>query len=272
MPKFSVIRLMIVHPNPGAWVWPAAMIVWGPGFTSARHSHHCVQLVMAVRGTLRIRTRPGAAWKTCGAALVRPDRDHEVDARGETLLIGFFDPESELGTALVERIKGEISRVPAAQVEHWRLVLGSKLTQAGVERWVRQDLLNGRRAVKIHPRVRRVLKYLRENLSRGQELSLKTLAEISGLSPSRLIHVFTESVGVPVRPYILWLRLQRASYELMNGATATETAHIAGFSDAAHLTRTFRRMLGTTPTDLVGRKRMSHGLSIQRTEAATANG
>jgi hypothetical protein len=30
--------------------------------------------------------------------------------------------------------------------------------------------------------------------------------------------------------------------------------------------------IGTTPTDLAGRKRMSEGLSIQRTEAATANG
>jgi len=227
---------------------------------------------MVMQGKLRIRSGQGDTWKTCGAALVRPDANHEVDARGKTLLIGFIDPESELGTALTERIKGDISRVPTGQVEHWRLALGSKLTQARVERWVRKDLLNGRRAVKIHPRVRRVLKYVRENLSGGGDLSLKALAGISGLSPSRLMHVFTASVGVPLRPYILWLRLQRASYELMNGVTATETAYIAGFSDAAHLTRTLRRMLGTTPTDLVGRKRMSQGLSIQRTEAATANG
>jgi AraC-like DNA-binding protein len=263
---------VIAHPNPGAWVWPAAMIVWGPGFTSARHSHHCVQLVMVTRGRLRIRSGPGAAWKICGAALVRPDADHEVDARGKTLLIGFIDPESELGTALAERIQGDISRLAAADVKHWRLALGSKLTRERVERWVRKDLLSARRVVKIHPRVRRVLKYLRENLGSGTDLSLKTLADVSGLSPSRLMHAFTASVGVPVRPFILWLRLQRASYELMNGVTVTETAHIAGFSDAAHLTRTFRRMLGTTPKDLAGRKRMSEGLSIQRTEAATANG
>ena len=208
----------------------------------------------------------------CGAALIRPDADHEVDARGKTLLIGFVDPASELGTALIQRIKGDISAVSAAQVEHWRIVLGPKLTQQCVEHWVRQHLLNGRRAVRIHPRVRRVLKYLSENLSWEQDLSLKTLAKISGLSSSRLMHVFTESVGVPIRPYILWLRLQRASYELMNGATATATAHLAGFSDAAHLTRTFRRMLGTTPKELMRRKSTSHGLLIQRAEGASANG
>lgn len=262
---------MMINPKPGAWVWPAAMIVWGPGSTAARHSHHCVQLVMVLKGKLRIRRGPAAAWRNCGAALVRPDADHEVDARGSTFLIGFVDPESELGTALRERIKGDISCVPETEVEHWRLSLGSTLTQMRVERWVRQDLLDGRRHATIHPGVRRVLKYLRENLGRGKPLSLKALAHISGVSAARLMHVFTESLGVPIRPYILWLRLQRACYELMNGATATEAAQIAGFSDSAHQTRTFRRMLGTTPTELLNRKTMSQGLSIQEPRPATAN-
>jgi AraC-like DNA-binding protein len=262
---------MLAHPNPGAWVWPAAMIVWGPGFTSARHSHHCVQLVMVTRGTLRIRSGPDDAWKMCGAALVRPDADHEVDARGKTLLIGFIDPESELGAALSERIKGDISRLAAREVQHWRLALGSKLAQERVEHWVRKDLLSARRITKIHPRVRRVLKYLHENLGNGANLSLKTLADVASLSPSRFMHVFTASLGVPVRPYIVWLRLQRSCYELMNGASVTEAAYAAGFSDAAHLTRTFRRMLGTTPSDLAGRKRMTEGLRVGAAEIAASN-
>ena len=80
-----------------------------------------------------------------------------------------------------------------------------------------------------------------------QFASLRNLTSLAGLSRSRFVHAFTESVGVPLRPFVLWLRLQRASGELMNGASATEAAHCAGFSDAAHMTRTFRRMLGATP-------------------------
>src|SRR5262249_7419814 len=38
---------MLVYPTPEVLVWPAAMIVWGPGFTTAGHRHHCVQLLMA---------------------------------------------------------------------------------------------------------------------------------------------------------------------------------------------------------------------------------
>jgi AraC-like DNA-binding protein len=128
---------------------------------------------------------------------------------------------------------------------------------------VRTKLLHQRRPVKIHPRVNRVLKYLREKLAVSDDFSLKTLAGISGLSQSHFMHVFTGSVGVPLRPYILWLRLQRAACDLQDGASVTSAAHGAGFSDGAHLTRTFHRMLGMTPTDLALHKRMSQGVSLR---------
>lgn len=254
---------MMIHPTPGRLVWPAAMIVWGPGFSSAGHRHHCVQLVMALRGKLSVRGGPQEKWIKCSAVLMRPDAIHEVDARGMTILIGFIDAETELGAALSEQIHNDISPVAPSRVARWRSFLGPNLDAAHVEHWVRTELLHRQGVVKIHPRVRRALKYLRQNLGRVDDVSLRSLAAISGLSPSRFMHVFTESIGVPLRPYILWLRLQQASCELMDGSTATEAAHSAGFSDAAHLTRTFRRMLGATPTDIALRKKMSRGVSVE---------
>ena len=253
---------MLVQSKPGSLVWPAAMIVWGPGFRTAGHSHHCFQLVMVMHGTLLARGECNDAWMKCGAVLMRPDVTHEIDARDSTVLIAFVDPESELATALGERIDGDITRISDGQVARWRAALGRTPTEARVERWVRTELLYGRRSVNLHPRVNRVLKYLRKKLGISDDFSLKTLAGISGLSPSHFMHVFTESVGVPLRPYILWLRLQRAACDLIDGSSVTSAAHNAGFSDGAHLTRTFRRMLGLTPTDLSLRKRRSHGVSL----------
>jgi len=254
---------LLIRPPPGALVWPAAMIVWGPGFISAAHRHHSVQLVMATQGTLRVRGKRGDEWTKCGAVLVRPDAVHEIDARDKTVVIGFVDAESELGAALCEQIGSDILCIPASRVARWRAALGPTLTEARVERWVRRQLLRRRRAVKIHPGVNRVLTYLREGLAVADDLSLDRLAGISGLSRSRFMHVFTESVGVPIRPYILWLRLQQAACELMHGANITLAAQNAGFSDAAHLTRTFRRMLGLTPSELALRGKVSHGVSMQ---------
>jgi len=82
------------------------MIVWGPGFRTAGHRHHCVQLVMAMQGSLLIRASSVDPWMRCGAALVKPDAAHEVDARDNGVVIGFVDSESELGAALSERIHG----------------------------------------------------------------------------------------------------------------------------------------------------------------------
>jgi AraC-like DNA-binding protein len=107
------------------------------------------------------------------------------------------------------------------------------------------------RTARVHPRVNRALKTIAERLGTSSDVSLKSLAAIAGLSPSRFMHVFTESVGVPLRPYILGLRLQRACLELMAGATVTSAALSAGFSDAAHFTRTSRRMLRMTPRNLL---------------------
>src|SRR5262249_30102412 len=107
---------MFIPATPGAMAWPAAMIVWGPGYRTAGHRHHCIQLVMVMKGTLRIRRGRGDRWLTCGAALVRADVPHEVDARNATILIAFVDAESDLGSALDERIKSDIFPIPQNQL------------------------------------------------------------------------------------------------------------------------------------------------------------
>jgi AraC-like DNA-binding protein len=61
------------------------------------------------------------------------------------------------------------------------------------------------------------------------------------------MHAFTAEVGIPLRPYLRWLKLERAATALATGAGLSDAAHAAGFSDAAHTTRTFRRMHGVTP-------------------------
>jgi AraC-like DNA-binding protein len=243
--------------------WPTAMIVWGPGFRAAAHHHHCVQLILALRGSLLVRAGRNRAWKKCAAVWVQTDATHEVDARGTILLIGFISAESDLGATLSERIEGDIACVPARQVAHWRAVLGLTPNDARAERWLTTCLPRRAHSTTIHPGVQRVLAHLREPSAAFDDLSLKTLARVAGLSSSRFMHAFTQSVGVPVRPYILWLRLQRAACDLKSGTSVTSVAYRAGFADAAHLTRTFRRMLGITPSQLPLFKRLSLGFSTE---------
>jgi AraC-like DNA-binding protein len=64
------------------------------------------------------------------------------------------------------------------------------------------------------------------------------------------MHVFTESIGIPLRPYLAWLRVQRSACAILAGASVTEAAHMAGFADCPHMSRTFKRRLGFPPSAL----------------------
>ena len=53
---------LLFNAAPRVLCWPAALIVWGPGFFSVKHKHHSVKLVMAIEGELRIRRGPPQKW------------------------------------------------------------------------------------------------------------------------------------------------------------------------------------------------------------------
>ena len=65
------------------------------------------------------------------------------------------------------------------------------------------------------------------------------------------MHLFREQVGIPLRPYMRWLRLRRAASLVRAGATLTEAAHAAAFADSAHLSSTFHRTFGLSPSDVM---------------------
>jgi AraC-like DNA-binding protein len=247
------------HPNrdhsSGAYLWPAALFVWGPGAISASHSHHALQLVLALTGTLRVRAHPSSCWRTCGAVFVAAGAAHEVDARGRPVLIGFVDPQSDLAAPLRRRFGSDVVPIADSMVARWRDLLGdsSTLEPPRVDAWLRSEFLAEREPRRIHPAVQRVLRYLCQPELDRRSTSLANLARVAGLSSSRLMHVFTESLGIPLRPYLLWMRVQRAAGALASGRSVTSAAHLAGFADSSHLTRTFRQTLGTTPRELIRR-------------------
>ena len=71
------------------------------------------------------------------------------------------------------------------------------------------------------------------------------------VSPERFSHWFVEQTGLPLRSYLKWVRLIESLRQLAAGGSLTEAAHLGGFSDSAHLSRTFRAMLGSSPANLL---------------------
>ena len=98
-------------------------------------------------------------------------------------------------------------------------------------------------------RVAKVLSTLPARLD--EVLSLERLASAAAMSASRFRHRARAQVGMPLRPYLRWLRLQRALALAVTGVSLTQAAMDAGFSDAAHLTRTMQEHFGVAPSDIV---------------------
>jgi AraC-like DNA-binding protein len=100
----------------------------------------------------------------------------------------------------------------------------------------------------LDARLEKAVSYLRGRMRDSSTLA--EVAAVAALSPSRFRHLFVSETGMALRPYILWRRFLRVWELLAGGTSLSAAAHAAGFADAAHLTRTSRRMFGFPPSAL----------------------
>jgi AraC-like DNA-binding protein len=78
-------------------------------------------------------------------------------------------------------------------------------------------------------------------------LSLSDAATLLHAHPAHLVRSFTREFGIAPHRYLTGRRVDLARRLLLAGAPASEVATSAGFYDQAHLSRHFRRMVGTSP-------------------------
>jgi AraC-like DNA-binding protein len=93
--------------------------------------------------------------------------------------------------------------------------------------------------------VRVVRDYLGDHVA--DDVRLEDLSRLTGLSPYQIVRATARRYGLTPHRIHLALRLQRAVGMVERGQPLAEIAHALGFSDQAHLTRSFKRVYGTTP-------------------------
>jgi AraC-like DNA-binding protein len=86
-----------------------------------------------------------------------------------------------------------------------------------------------------------------------ENLPIKALAEVAGLSVPRLVQLFKLQTGVPIRRFRLWHRLYESVLSIGRGENFTEAALNAGFSDSSHYSSYFCSMWGVPPSRLFGK-------------------
>lgn len=243
------------------WSGTPSWYLWDGGFFAIGrsegvvppHSHHAIQIVIVVEGTVGIRGRRGD-WRMGSGVAVRADVEHAYNANGAVGAMLFIDPESLEGAWLRSSLRDEITLVPSSRLVSCAGELRRFLEQplesleiAALIKYCVQALSTGAPpSRRPDERVTRVLAAIRE--ADDLRMSIEDAAAMVFLSPSRFAHLFKQQVGLPFRRYMLWRKLARAVLLIGRERTIAAAAHAADFADAAHLTRTFYQMFGLPPS------------------------
>lgn len=96
-------------------------------------------------------------------------------------------------------------------------------------------------------RLRRVIEYMDENLSR--DLTLGQLAAVAGMSTHYFAELFRQSMGRAPHQFVLQRRIELAKQRLCDPRrTVTEAGLDAGFRNPSHFARVFRKWVGVSPS------------------------
>jgi AraC-like DNA-binding protein len=234
---------------------PRRLLYAGPLGETRPHAHHTFQVLVSLGEPVALRDAHQQVV-TCQAAVTPPDVEHTIASPSAAVVILHVNPDDSVGRQL--RTLGI-----GTDAEAWRRAGAPLLTEdvkSVPKRWADAELLSHsllqslradtRQVPPAHPAVKKLLRLLPGLLE--EDVRLSALAQHVGLSAGRLSHLFGQEVGLPLRPYILWLRLQRAAGHLQRGASLTRAAHAAGFTDSAHLSHAFRRTFGLSPSEIAG--------------------
>jgi AraC-like DNA-binding protein len=237
-------------------------------FTYDVHTHDTACFALLTRGAIRIKMRgqeftarsgdlyaieadePHAGWPAdetgwnlrtiyVDTAYLRSlvSENHEsrmLDLQGPIIR----DPE--LASMFYGVHRGSQVRGPSADREEGYLSFAARLFERHTAN-MKVCLRSGR-----EDRAIRAAKAFIDHTLDGQ-VSLAAIANAAGLPPFRLYRAFENSTGMTPHAYQRQARVRLAIDLIRADRPLPEVAYSTGFSDQAHLTRWFRRMMGITP-------------------------
>jgi len=242
-----------MQPNQ-LFLWPTEVLYVCRGNLNEFHEHYALSLWIAFEGDFLCETESQKG--RFKAAILPPNIRHRLHAPDCHMAVAQVDPDSRDHRSLLQITSGgKIGELDVNQYEsvfpQLRALLSErKQCAAGRQAFdaILKHTLAGlpRIDAPLDQRIQKVVAGLKRRLP--EELSVDDLAASVQLSSHRFMHLFKEQMGLPVRRYVLWLRTNQAVRQLKEGMSLTQAAHAAGFADSAHMSRTFKEMIGIHPS------------------------
>jgi AraC family transcriptional regulator len=241
------------------------------------HAHYAIQIAFGSEPGIRFRASEREDWTEYGGAIIPSRQPHSMDSLVVPFnVVMFIEPETRQGRALSELyLRDGIAPLPDDKIADvvpelfaaWQQQRTEQAVVAAAHRVVHALTGGVEPTVVSDERILRAISHIKRHLD--SSLTLEEVAGEAYLSASRFRHLFVEETGMALRPYILWRRFLRVWELLAGGESLSTAAHRAGFADAAHLTRTSRRMFGFPPSALQMAAPLAKADAVGEPRAAT---
>jgi AraC-like DNA-binding protein len=219
------------------------------------HKHHAIEIFIGVDGPIQVTV----SEKVYHGKILILDSNmcHFAHGSPDRKIILIVDPESEISIKIKKLYLHsspivtlhESTLIDSIIAETQKELAGNNFHGDEIFRRVLAHLIEPEIApVIIDERILKAQDFIR-NLD-SKRSSLSEIASAVHLSEGRLVHLFKEQVGIPIRRYLLWQRLIHSIHLILEGMSLTDAAHHAAFSDYAHFSRTFKQMFGYALSDI----------------------
>ena len=226
----------------------AALLVGTIGETES-HQHHAIQIAFGLREKFHIRILDSSIRTR--SIIVASDAKHQSIGNFGAQVLLYIEPESDFGRMVDDKLTA------SCLILDWPESFFSSLRAMVRERTLgikslQNLMLNFWNEPELRPetdvRIAKALHFIED--SPQKKLRIAALAAHLTLSQSRLQHLFKQHVGISIKRYLLWKRLIDGINSVINGLDFSTAHYEAGFSDGAHMSRTFKAMFGINLSEL----------------------
>jgi methylphosphotriester-DNA--protein-cysteine methyltransferase len=210
------------------------------------HRHATYALLLGVEGTFDLVTEGRAS--RARVAVIPASVQHQLDFHGGRTVVLYLDPHAPGYAGLHRRAARRCTS--SARLGAFRRPLEDWLEHGDFRPlFACLQARRGDAAERLDPRMSR----LARRFSQGELLDASSteLAELVGLSTSRLIHLFKAELDARLRGIKQYYRFKLACRVVARGESFTTAAHEAGFADSAHFSRAFVETFGLSPNTVL---------------------
>ncbi|HPO49531.1 MAG TPA: AraC family transcriptional regulator [Spirochaetota bacterium] len=221
------------------------------------HNHHLIEIFISLKDILKIETNQGVFEGY--NIIISPDEIHKIKSNENSYALLLLDSESLiawqikkkyfrnnlveiLNNSTFSELRDEIQKLFTydCSIEEAKMIFDKIIFRLIEIEVIKSD--------EYDPRIKKAIEII--NQLTEKKIKIKELAYSVCMSESSLIHLFTNQIGIPIRRYLLWRRLIDAINLINRGVSFTTASYETGFSDSAHLSRTFKKMFGLKLLDI----------------------